>query len=157
MDEQTQNVSRKGLNYRQWLASELAERKLRNPAFSLRSFSKKLGMSPTSLSLLLGGKRPLTANQALRIADRLNLSPPEKNALIEAAQRKRGAPTSDSEDGQETDSFLTLEVDTFKVISDWYHYAILSLAEVTGSQASPQWLSDRLGVPSARSKKLTSD
>lgn len=130
------------LNYRHWLARELGERKLRNPAFSLRSFSRKLGVSPACLSLVLAGKRRLTPRTAALIADRMNLAPDEREALLAAASRRKNVPDRDEEQ-----AFQTLENDAFRVISDWHHYAILSLAEVPGSQASPRWIADRLGIP----------
>ena len=39
-----------------------------------------------------------------------------------------------------------VDLDTFAVISDWYHYAILSLLEVTDARLDPRWISKRLGI-----------
>jgi uncharacterized protein (TIGR02147 family) len=132
------------INYRHWLASELEERRMRNPVFSLRSFAKKLGVSPTTLSLLLSGKRRLTPRLAERMAARLNLSPVESHALVQASRRARVEELAQS---LEPDSYHSVEMDTFKVISDWYHYAILSLGELKKSKASPRWIAKRLGIP----------
>jgi hypothetical protein len=42
--------------------------------------------------------------------------------------------------------FELVEDDRFKLISDWYHFAILSLADVRGSRWQKQWLAARLGI-----------
>ncbi|HUP58360.1 MAG TPA: DUF4423 domain-containing protein, partial [Bdellovibrionota bacterium] len=42
--------------------------------------------------------------------------------------------------------FEQIGVDTFSIISDWYHYAILSLLETPDSKLDPRWIARRLGI-----------
>ena len=35
---------------------------------------------------------------------------------------------------------------TFKIISDWYHYAILELTELKEFESDINWISQRLGI-----------
>lgn len=46
----------------------------------------------------------------------------------------------------ETSEFSTLSLDTFSVISDWYHFAILDLTLVKGFKSDPAWIARKLGL-----------
>jgi uncharacterized protein (TIGR02147 family) len=139
MHESPENPPGPSANYRQWLLGEWEERKRKNPGFSLRAFAGRLGVSPASLSQILSGKRRLTPEMADRVATRLGLPPDERTALAAAC-------ADPSPEARPEPAHLTLQVETFKAISDWYHYAILSLTEVEGTRASPEWIAERLGI-----------
>lgn len=49
------------------------ERKVRNPCYSLRAFSRDLGISPSQLCLVLKGNKKLPTKQACRIGMILQL------------------------------------------------------------------------------------
>jgi len=127
--------------YRMWLVRELAERTRRNPAYSLRAFSKALGLSAPSLSQILSGKRPLSRKAALRIVERCALSEGERRAFLGSVI---GA-VPEIEDTSTVD-YDELDIEAFRVISDWYHYALLSLGDIEGNRASPAWIAERLGI-----------
>src|SRR4051812_37048819 len=67
----------------------LNEAKLKNPSFSIRAFAKRLGVSPTTLSLLLSGRRRISPKLAASLVDRLDLSPAEARALLSLFPSKR--------------------------------------------------------------------
>jgi transcriptional regulator with XRE-family HTH domain len=69
---------------RHWLASRLDERRQKNKMYSLRAFSRDLGIPAGLLSEVLSGKRSLTAKLAERISLRLDLSHDEKRALFDS-------------------------------------------------------------------------
>ena len=39
-----------------------------------------------------------------------------------------------------------LQIDIFNLISDWHHYAILSLGDIKPNRANPKWISAQLGI-----------
>jgi uncharacterized protein (TIGR02147 family) len=39
-----------------------------------------------------------------------------------------------------------IQEDKFNLLSEWYHFAILSLGEISGNKATPQWISERLAI-----------
>ena len=41
---------------------------------------------------------------------------------------------------------ILLKEDEFKLISDWYHYAILSLGELPDNKADSRWIAKRLNI-----------
>ena len=48
--------------------------------------------------------------------------------------------------------YNALEFEYFKVISDWYHYAIIELTLIDGFSSSPMWISERLGITTNQAK-----
>lgn len=127
-------------HYRTILLTELARRKRANPVYSLRAFARNLGMSPAHLSLVLNGKKRLTPRLARESAERLSLSPDERSRFLAST-----VPGLEFEDRKE-DSERLLSEDEFKLISDWYHLAILSLAKTKKNIANPRLIGKNLGV-----------
>lgn len=128
--------------HRLWLIERFEESKQRNKAYSLRAFAKSLAMSVSSLNQIMLGHRPLTLKTALRIANRLDLSPKEKQDFISLTVQQ-SVPESTRKplsQGQ------LLEEDAFALISDWYHYAILSLGEFKPNFSNPKWIASQLGI-----------
>jgi uncharacterized protein (TIGR02147 family) len=126
------------MEYREILQSELNRRRVLAPAYSLRAFSKYLGISPAQLSQVISGKRKLTAKAAAKIADRLALSPIERMQLVDSATKSVSLLK-----GMQT---LALEEEVFRFIAEWYHLAILSCLELPHAKAEPRWIAKRLGI-----------
>jgi uncharacterized protein (TIGR02147 family) len=49
-----------------------------------------------------------------------------------------------------------LQEDEFRLVSEWYHFAILSLGKIRGAKADPFWISDRLGITPTEAKEALS-
>ncbi|MFN7824951.1 MAG: TIGR02147 family protein [Pseudobdellovibrionaceae bacterium] len=120
------------------LKSELQKRKARNPHFSMRSFAKWLNMSPAQLSQMISGKRPVTLKTLEKLSSKLDLTPNEKRDLLYSKFEKENSKTSIER--------LQLAEDQFRLISDWYHLAILSLTHLKGAKSDPRWIGQRLGI-----------
>lgn len=116
------------------LKMALQERCAKNPMYSLRSFARATGISHTVLSLVLSGKRKLSKKATLKLAEFLELNPQQKQKLMKA----HSGPTAED--------YQTISLDTFEVISDWYHYAILSLLELPDAKFEARWIAKQLGV-----------
>jgi uncharacterized protein (TIGR02147 family) len=129
----------------QLLRDEYAILRRRNPAYSLRAFAKKTGLSSAALSEILNGKRRASIKIASRIADRLGLDPKRKDALLSVYPQKLTRKRS----GQEiivARKAMQLSLDEFRLVSEWHHFAILSLAEIAGFKGDATWVSRRLGI-----------
>ncbi len=131
-------------SYRSKLISELLNRQKKNAAYSLRSFARDLKISPATLSQTLNAKRNLSKLNLLKVADRLAFSPTEtQTALLEI---------SNSHPENRDLQFNTLSDDTFKMMSDWYYFAILSLAKAGRAKSDSAWLSERFGITPLQAK-----
>src|SRR5688500_15469109 len=122
----------KNLLFRRALNEELLKRSKKNPNYSIRSFAQYLQVEPSSLAQILAGKRVLTDKMCERLGDKLGFTPIKMRTLTKGFSKN------------ETDSFKAfkkLEEDAFKVISDWYYYAILELTYCDQFKGSPRWIS----------------
>jgi uncharacterized protein (TIGR02147 family) len=122
----------------QYLSEEFKARQGRNPSYSLRAFARSLEVSPAQLSQILSGKRNLTLKTIHQISSRLSLSPLEKENFLKT--------WSTQKETQEVKQKRTLLDDEFKLIADWYHFAILSLAQLKDSTINSMWIAERLGI-----------
>lgn len=125
---------------REFLSAELTRRLQARPGYSLRAFARDLGLSPGELSEILRGKRPLSPKKTARVAERLGLSATETRALLGMGRLEAagvaGVPLAER----------ALTLDLFHVVSEWYCFAILNLAETKGARLDPRWIAGRLGI-----------
>ena len=66
----------------EWLQSEYLKRRAKNESYSLRAFSRQLGIASGPLSEIMAKKRRLTARQARALADRLAWSFEERERFF---------------------------------------------------------------------------
>jgi uncharacterized protein (TIGR02147 family) len=138
-------MAHSNLTSQQILARELAIRVQRNPRYSLRQFAKSLGMSHTVLSLVLSGKRPLSVKAAAKITEKIALSPEEVQILMTSHPKKQIQ--------NKIDSYTSVDLETFELISNWMHYAILSLFETADAVFDHAWVANRLSIPKGEAKE----
>lgn len=131
------------LEIQQMLRNQFEERRSRNNKFSLRSFAKKLDMSPSAVSEILNGKRDVSLKMAEKIAFRLNLNPQESQSILGHFQKVKGPKVKNTLFGRQT---IQLQIDQYNTMSEWHHFAILSLIETKGFQHEPKWIAARLGI-----------
>ncbi len=134
-------LQNKAKDFRLLLQHELIERCRRNPKYSLRAFAKSLGIGPAALSDMLNNKRSITVSTIERLGLALGLN------LDEIRSYQNGnADKNSSHSGQATLDFQQLSLDTYSIISDWYHYAILELMKTKGFRNNASWISKTLGI-----------
>ncbi len=131
-------------NYREWLLNILKERKKLRPRYSLRALAQSLGISPATFSQVLSGKRRLTEKSAMKIAKCLGLSPLERDALLELCHKEDFPELPPPRDN--TRDWTIVSDDLFRIISHWYHYAILEMTDIENHQGDPEWMGKKLGI-----------
>lgn len=140
-------------DYRSFLRYSLIEKQKSNSAFSLRAFSKKLGLSQSTVSQIFAGRRNLSIKAALQVARKLALKEKETDYLCLLVQLES------SRDFEHKSLLLKkikslnpkfkshlLDLDQFKVIADWYHLPILSLTEIPAFKLEPKYIGQALGI-----------
>ncbi|HLD74619.1 MAG TPA: TIGR02147 family protein [Bdellovibrionota bacterium] len=132
-------------DYKAWLQTELVKRCEANPRYSLRAFATSLKLSPSFLSKILSGKRPLTFKTANHVAQVLALSPAEKTKLMNLIIENGHSKESPSHT-QKTEKYTQLTMEAFSVISDWYHYAITELIYLKDFKNDPRWIAKKIGI-----------
>ena len=126
-----------------------------NPRYSLRAFARDLDILPQQLSLFFNGKKGLSTEAAAAIADKLNFSKSEKAFFHDLIQSKyarsksvRKIAESKIATSQKSDQrSQNLSIDAFKVISDWYHFALVELLKIpTSKSLNEKLLAKRFGL-----------
>lgn len=120
------------------ITNEFSKRKAGNPSYSLRAYSNSLGIQASALSEILNGKRKLSKKMAAKALSGLNYSNLEVEKLVF--------------NSKSTNASEELSLEHFKVIADWYYFAILSLAELDNFKAKPEWIAERLNITKTQAK-----
>ncbi len=132
-------------NLRELLKEELNARKERNESYSMRSFANFLGMSPAALSQFMSYKRGISGAKATLILQKLGVSPKESMYYL---SKINGGEMVLPDQSIEGESKQVLREDTFKLISEWYHLAILSVSELRIKTKDSRVIGKILGVKS---------
>lgn len=150
--------------YQERLREELGRRIEKNSRFSLRSFAQALRISPSALSLILSGRRPISTRLVDRILAALELTAAEQKQFVESVLEekrrlglKRVSPRLSKKLAQleappAAPEAASVGLDAFRVIADWYHYAIFELTGCAGFDRDPKKIAARLGITEAEAK-----
>jgi len=140
-------------NYRSFIKTALAERAKKSAGYSLRSFAQKIGVSNSFLSEVLSEKKSLSVELAFKIAVKLELTEVETQYLCLLVQLEheknpefRDILMSRLRDLQPKCKAYDLSADLFRVVSDWYHFAILDMTFLPGFAPDSLYISKKLGI-----------
>lgn len=156
--------AQQGAYYKTILEAELVRRSEQNHRYSLRAMARALKLQPGALSQILSGKRVPSLKMAQKILASLEMTPAEQSHFIESlakVQRSRGLErmnpafrnTAEYHGNRKTaraPKDLSLEI--FRVVGDWYHYAIMMLTYVKDFDPNPNWIAARLGITPLEAK-----
>lgn len=132
---------RQSRDFRLLLQEELVGRAKKNPSYSLRAFARSLEIQSGFLSKILKGQRRVTPATVRRLGPKLGLALKQIDQIANAC----GEPPKDL-------AFRQIAYDQFQVISEWYHFAILELANVHGFRTEPLWIARALGITQAEAQ-----
>lgn len=139
--------------YRHMLKSELERRCSQNANYSLRSFARSLSVDPASLSRVLNGKKQLTIKGAQKILTRINYDPVEREQFLKSVTFEKAGHTNPAFISNEFSwQPADLDVEVFKVIGDWYHYAILELTCCQNFVPEMRWIARQIGLSLVETK-----
>ncbi len=93
---------------------------------------------------MINGKRPITEKMKTRIGLMLGLGPEQISEFHKAGARSAVAPRKT--DTVRLADVQQLTLDTYAIISDWYHYAILELLKIPKFKPTNTEISKRLGI-----------
>lgn len=137
------------------LQRNLDERIAANSNYSLRAFARDLGLSPQNLSNIINGRRGIGESMALQLAEKLGLSSREQEhfretsrALYSRSKTSRIAAKAKLLKFSHAPALATvsLELDLFKVISNWYYFGLMELLKISKNKKI-SFLAERLGIP----------
>lgn len=143
-------------DYRQILKAELDNRCEQNPRYSLRAFARDLELSPSRLSEILNYKQGVSRKAAEKIAINLGYRENEIMYFCDLVSVRHARSVREKQDAhlrllkKEVESkenkTFQLQIDAFRIISDWYHIGILELMKMRTFKPDAKWISRRLSV-----------
>lgn len=123
--------------FRDFLHATLESRIRKNPKYSLRAFARDLRINDSTLSQLLSGKRTVTIKHIEQLGASLKLT----SATIRKYLKNTSKNLSDNKI-----EFSQMTVDSFSMMADWFHDAILELLKVSDFQPDESYISKALGI-----------
>ncbi len=133
----------KSPNYRELLKGEWQLRLGKNPAYSLRAFARDLKLTAPQLSEVLSGKRGLSRDRALTLTSRLAWSAELSSRFCDLVEMEHGRSVTARalakhrvENAPVVEEALRLTADSFRTVSDWYHFAILAALKIPSLKGS---------------------
>ena len=140
----------------EFLNFELNLRKSSNTGYSLRAFARDLGISRSRLSEILSGKGGVSLDYAKGILQNLKLSEREEELFLILAKRDHGKSKKLRHLGEEeykefceTNRYSQLQSEEFRVISDWYHFAIMAIMELDDFDGSIGFIHSKIDLDPA--------
>lgn len=145
--------------YQNFLNNEFLSRKLINSSYSLRAFARDIDISPSSLSLILKGSQGLSVEKAKCIAKNIGMNKEQEGLFCDLVESKHSRNKQKRKDAhqrilnQNKNARGVISLDTFSVISDWFHYAILELMSLKNFKSDSNWIARKLSISVSEVKK----
>ena len=140
-------------NYRVYLRDYYEFKKKTVPAFSLRFFAEKAGLSSHAhLKLTIDGKRNITKNTVVKLIHGLGLDG-QRAAYFESLVFFNQAQTDADKQvyyaqllqASPRSKLHKMEKAQFRIFREWHHSAILEMVALKDFRPIPDWISKRLG------------
>lgn len=135
-----------------FLRDVLHAKKQRNPSFSTRAWSRRLGFrNPSLLIDILKGRRKLKPELGYRIAEDLQLSQ-EEHAYYDVLVLLTSAKSTKERDFyngllkalRPDPQRSALKLSHFQLVADWYHFTLLETLSLKDFKNDPDYLCKRL-------------
>ena len=135
--------------YLKKIREDFSRRQRGNRAYSLRAYARDLAVHPSTLSLVILGKRPLPFKDSGKVVDGLSLGAKERTYFMESLGKKHAS--LDRIKLATFDDRVLLDEETyFQVIAEWEHYAVLTLMDCDGFAPSVDEITKRLSITKQR-------
>ncbi len=138
-------------DYRGILEQRYTERHSRNPSYSLRAFARDLDISVSRLSEVMNRRNHLSAQSADQIAQRLDFDEDERAYFRDLVDAQTARTEAQREQAQIrllkyrfADEETQVTMDQFKLIAEWYHFAILELFKTKHFACEPARIAEIL-------------
>ena len=139
--------------YLEILQNDFNKRKEKNPRFSLRSYSRLLGVNPGNLSAVLNGKRRLSLGMGIKISSSLNLEPNMAKAFIKSIESNL---SKIERERLRDSSYAEYSIEMFSPISDWKYFAIMNTVLLDKYDGTINFIVNELAFSKEEVEKIVS-
>jgi len=128
-------------SFQDWFQREYFKRRRKNQSYSIRSYARYLNLEPSTVSQLLSGKRRPSIKFVKKLFLTLEITPVEQIKVLNSLSKK-----NELLNISESQKYQMIALDSFKILADWYHYAILELTSVENFKFDPLWVANQLNI-----------
>lgn len=128
------------------LVTEWTRLRLKNPAYSLRAFSRRMRIPASALSGLLKGKHPVTKKTGQRVLEAIATEPAQATRILSGLKSRQNSSFGAALAAKSKKPQVQVDADAFRLVADWYCSAVFSLAETKTFDDCPKVVSQRLGI-----------
>jgi len=147
--------------YQKAIRDALEKRVKKNPRYSLRAFSRTIEIDPSMLSRVINGQVIPTLRVSKLILPHLELDSTSEKEFIESVSKankdktflKKRAEIKEILEPKTSKHKRNLTPDHFRIISDWYHYALLQLMETEDFNPDLKWIALTLEIKESEAKE----
>ncbi|MDO9181908.1 MAG: DUF4423 domain-containing protein [Bacteriovorax sp.] len=118
------------------LKNEFTRKKTRNGSYSLRSYSRDLDLDPSNLSKIMSYQKTIGPTLRSRIGLKLGFNEKEIKSWLKPATHEKTA----------NQNYKNLNLDLFRVISEWQYYALLEYFKINNISSKPIDIANQLGL-----------
>lgn len=148
-------------SYSKYLKALLFERQSLNKAYSLRAMAQNIGVSASTLSDVINGRKNFSEEMAQTVASKLKLSGRKTKYFMALVQYE----TTKNEElkllllnqlrvlNPKLREHFDFNMDQFRFMSDWYHMAILEMTYLPQQSFKPEDLAKSLGITETQAKE----
>jgi len=140
-------------NYRTFLGLYAEEKRKTSPQWSYGLWAKKLQLSGTSaLTMVLNGQRNAGDEMCEKFATYFKFNEQEKNYFFDLVRlekvkddpRLKALLMEKMAKSHPSGTFKILDEKSFRLIANWYYYAILEMTDLSSFQNDPDWIVGKL-------------
>jgi uncharacterized protein (TIGR02147 family) len=125
------------------------QKKQKNPSFSVRSFSKYLGLGETFLSLLFNGRRQLPVEKAKTVAEKLNFDEKSREVFISSVEQAQVTVSKLCQLKVSDDRALIEDHDSelnYEIIAKNKYFTFLSLLDIENRVDKMSWMAEMMDL-----------
>ncbi|MGE3608126.1 MAG: TIGR02147 family protein [Bacteriovoracaceae bacterium] len=143
-------------SYHDLLNEEFERRKMVNSSYSLRAYARDLNLPAPRLSQILSKKQGISIEIAEDISKKLKFDESKKQwfcssvGALHSRSFKERIKFKEKVQHYKSEAkhFSEIHLEYFRVIAEWYHFAILELTYLQDFQNDPIWIANILGITS---------
>lgn len=140
-------------NFRDILKDEFHDRCKVNPKYTMGSFSNHLGLKPSRLHDVMNGRYGISESVAKDVAAKLKFTEFKAQFFCDLVESQHGRSDIKKQlaklrlkELRDLKNFQQLSMDSFKAMSDWYHFALLELTSLDDFKSDVSWAAEKLGI-----------
>lgn len=147
------------------LRFEYERRIVRNPRYSMRAFSRDIGLTPAHLNEIMKGRSGLSEHKAAVVLQSLKATESEADWFRLLVQKNFSRTSQTRKRAQKTvhdlmkwrQKFTTVKRENFRLVSRWYHFGILEAFALKSFTPDAEAIASRFGVSRETARQALAD